>query len=182
MSAELLKHPGLNLGAAHGETNDAAEELIFGFWVFLMSDAILFGLLFATYVTMVGATAGGPGPQDLYDIKNAFIETLVLLSSSFTFGMASLAMKYYHSRLRLVGWLGVTLVLGLVFLGFEVRDFLSMAEKGGVPSRSGFLSAFFAWCLCTAFTSPPAVSGWWPLPYRSRGSASTRMSSWAFSG
>jgi cytochrome o ubiquinol oxidase subunit 3 len=58
--------------------------------------------------------------------------------------MASLALKHQHNPFRLLGWLGVTLVLGLIFLGFEVRDFLSMAEKGGIPSRSGFLSAFFA--------------------------------------
>ena len=138
------KHPGLNLGAAHGRSDHVAEEMVFGFWVFLMSDAILFGLLFATYVTMVGSTAGGPGPKDLFDLNSAFIETLLLLASSFTFGMASLALKYRHDRNRLLGWLGLTLLLGLVFLGFELHDFGSMADKGGVPSRSGFLSAFFA--------------------------------------
>lgn len=141
---ENLKHPGLNLGAAHGKADDEAEEVVFGFWVFLMSDAILFGLLFATYVTMVGSTAGGPGPKDLFEIESAFIETLLLLASSFTFGMASLALKYRHDRSRLLGWLGVTLLLGLVFLGFELHDFHAMMDKGGVPSRSGFLSAFFA--------------------------------------
>ena len=144
VSTETLAYPGLNLGAAHGDAHDEAEETLFGFWVFLMSDAVLFGVLFATYVTMVGATAGGPGPKDIYDLKSAFIETLVLLSSSFTFGMASVAMKYKHSRLRLLCWLGATLLLGLVFLGFEVHDFVSAADKGGVPSRSGFLSAYFA--------------------------------------
>ena len=139
-----LKHPGLNLGASHGRSDDAAEEMVFGFWVFLMSDAILFGLLFATYATMVGSTAGGPGPKDLFELNSAFIETLLLLASSFTFGMASLALKYRHDRNRLLGWLGLTLLLGVVFLGFELHDFNAMADKGGVPSRSGFLSAFFA--------------------------------------
>ncbi|MEH6952059.1 cytochrome c oxidase subunit 3 [Nitrobacter sp. NHB1] len=143
MSQEVMKHPGLNLGPAHGKDNEAAETVMFGFWVFMMSDAILFGMVFATYVTSIHATAGGPGPHDLYDIKSAFIETMLLLTSSFAFGMASLALKYKHSKTRLIGWLAVTLVLGVSFLGFELHDFIAMFAKGGVPSRSGFLSAFF---------------------------------------
>ncbi len=143
MSRETIKHPGLNLGLAHGKDNEAAERLMFGFWVFLMSDAILFGMVFATYVTSVHATAGGPAARDLYDIKSTFIQTLLLLASSFTFGMASLALKYKHGKPKLVGWLIITLVLGVTFLGFELHDFGSMFAKGGVPSRSGFLSAFF---------------------------------------
>lgn len=143
MSEQVIKHPGLNLGPAHGKDDEAAGTVMFGFWVFLMSDAILFGMVFATYVTSLHATAGGPGPRDLYDIKSVFIETMLLLASSFTFGMASLALKYKHGKTRLVGWMLVTLVLGVAFLGFELHDFSSMFAKGGVPSRSGFLSAFF---------------------------------------
>ena len=143
MSQEVMKHPGLNLGSAHGKDNEAAERMMFGFWVFMMSDAILFGMVFATYVTSIHATAGGPGPRDLYDIKSAFIETMLLLTSSFAFGMASLALKYKHSKTRLIGWLAVTLVQGVSFLGFELHDFITMFAKGGVPTRSGYLSAFF---------------------------------------
>lgn len=143
MSRENARYPGLNLSTAHGEDDQAAEGLLFGFWMFLMSDAILFGMVFATYVTSVHATAGGPGPHQLYDISSIFIETILLLASSFTFGMASLALKYKHSTARLVGWLAATLILGVAFLGFELHDFSSMFAKGGVPSRSGFLSAFF---------------------------------------
>lgn len=143
MSQEVMKHPGLNLGSAHGKDNEAAERMMFGFWVFMMSDAILFGMVFATYMTSIHATAGGPGPHDLYDIKSAFIETILLLTSSFAFGMASLALKYKHSKTRLIGWLAVTLVLGVSFLGFELHDFITMFAKGGVPTRSGYLSAFF---------------------------------------
>lgn len=138
-----MRHPGLNLGSPHGRDDDAAETVMFGFWVFLMSDAILFGMIFATYVTSLHATAGGPGPRDLYDIKSVFLETLLLLASSFTFGMASLALKYKHSKTRLIGWMVLTLALGSAFLGFELHDFISMMAKGGVPSRSGYLSAFF---------------------------------------
>ena len=143
MSQQIYNYPGLNLGLSHGKDDDAVQTAMFGFWVFMMSDAILFGMVFASYVTSVHATAGGPGPKDLYDISSAFIETLLLLASSFTFGMASLALKYKHSTPRLVGWLVVTLLLGAAFLGFEVHDFVAMAAKGGVPQRSGYLSAFF---------------------------------------
>jgi cytochrome o ubiquinol oxidase subunit 3 len=143
MSQDVMKHPGLNLGPAHGKDHEAAERMMFGFWVFMMSDAILFGMVFATYVTSIHATAGGPGPHDLYDIKSVFIETVLLLTSSFAFGMASLALKYKHTKIRLVGWLAVVLLLGVSFLGFEVHDFITMFAKGGVPSRSGYLSAFF---------------------------------------
>ncbi len=143
MNVDAIRHPGLNLGASHGRDHDAAEGLVFGFWVFLMSDAILFGMVFATYATSVHSTAGGPGPRDLYNIGSVFIQTLLLLLSSFTFGMASMALKYKHDAKRLIGWLMLTLALGVAFLGFELNDFASMVAKGGVPSRSGFLSAFF---------------------------------------
>jgi cytochrome o ubiquinol oxidase subunit 3 len=143
MSQHAARYPGLNLGPGHGRDDVVAQTTIFGFWVFLMSDAILFGLVFATYVSSVHATAGGPTAKDLYDIKSAFIETLLLLASSFAFGMASLAMKYKHGSQRVVGWLLVTLLLGMAFLGFETHDFLTMIAKGGAPERSGFLSAFF---------------------------------------
>lgn len=138
-----MSHPGLNLGSAHGKDVLIAEKMMFGFWVFLMSDVILFGMVFATYAISVNATAGGPGPHELYELKNIFIETMLLLVSSFTFGMASLALKYKHSKTRLIVWMLVTLALGIAFLGLELADFSSMFAKGGVPSRSGFLSAFF---------------------------------------
>ena len=91
-----------------------------------------------------GAQAGGPGPPELYDIKTAFIETLALLSSSFTYGMASLSLKYGARRVPVMLWLTLTLVLAAIFLGLESHDFVSMFHKGGPPTRSGYLSAFFA--------------------------------------
>lgn len=143
INTEALKHPGINLGEAHGEAHTQAEGVVFGFWVFLMSDLILFGLMFATYATMVSHTAGGPGPKDLFDLKSISIETLALLVSSFTFGMASLNLKHGDRRRPVVRWLVVTLLLGLVFLGLELHDFASMLDQGAGPWRSGFLSAFF---------------------------------------
>lgn len=144
MTAQFIRYPGLNLGADHADVDERGEELIFGFWVFMMSDAVIFGLLFATYATMLHAEAGGPGPKQLYDIKSAFIETLALLTSSFTYGMAAIALKKRQATSRLIVWLSVTVLLGLLFLGFEIHDFISMIDKGGDPARSGFCSAFFA--------------------------------------
>jgi cytochrome o ubiquinol oxidase subunit 3 len=144
VSEPELAHAGLNLGPSEELTRTQAENAVFGFWVFLMSDAVIFALLFATYGTMVAATAGGPTPSAEYKIGPAFLETLTLLTSSFTFGMASLAMKHDMRKGPLLAWLGVTLVLGLAFLGQELHDFATMFGDGAYPTRSGFLSAFFA--------------------------------------
>lgn len=145
-----LRHAGLNLHADQPPRDDEGGQLpkhvehgVFGFWVFLMSDAIVFALLFAIYGTMLDATAGAPGPPQEFRIGSAFLETVVLLTSSFTFGMASLAMKHDRRRRGLVLWLGVTLLLGLAFLGLELHDFSTMFGDGATPDRSGFLSAFF---------------------------------------
>lgn len=138
-----VRHPGINLGHHHGEAHEKAETPVFGFWVFMMSDLVIFGLMFATYITMLPSTAGGPGPKELFSLSSAFAQTLVLLASSFTFGMASLALKYRDHHRKLIPWLAATLVLGSVFLFLELRDFAGMLAQGASPSRSGYLSAFF---------------------------------------
>jgi cytochrome o ubiquinol oxidase subunit 3 len=121
------------------------QPRLLGFWVFLMSDALIFALLFAVYATMIHATDGGPTGKQLFDLKASLIETLLLLISSFTFGMASLNVMYRPQRLRLlVGWLGVTLALGLAFLAMELNDFRLLIAQGASAQRSGFLSAFYA--------------------------------------
>ncbi|NIJ31055.1 cytochrome o ubiquinol oxidase subunit 3 [Sphingomonas insulae] len=139
-----MKHPGLNLGSTDTDTHEQAEGDVFGFWVFLMSDAVIFALLFAVYGTMLAATAGGPTPADAYKLGPTFAETLTLLTSSLTFGMASIAVKYEASGSVLFGWLAITLALGLAFLGLELHDFATMIGEGAYPARSGFLSSFFA--------------------------------------
>ena len=144
MSGPQLQHAGLNLlDTDEMEPAEAALGL-YGFWIFLMSDAILFALLFAIYGTQLTATAGAPGPAAEFKLGPAFIETLILLTSSLTFGLASIALKYDRARTGLVAWLLMTLVLGIVFLGFELDDFRTMFSDGATPDRSGFLSAFFA--------------------------------------
>ena len=144
MSADEIRHAGLNLGATDALAHEQAGSDVFGFWVFLMSDAVLFALLFATYGVMLPATVGGPTPSGEYKLLPAFLETLALLTSSFTFGMASVAMKHSGSRRQLLGWMGVTLVLGIAFLGMELHDFATMFGNGAYPTRSGYLSSFFA--------------------------------------
>ncbi len=144
MTGPQLRHVGLRLDHRRPPSLREAETGVFGFWIFLMSDAVLFALLFALYGTQLAATAGAPGPAAEFKLGSAFVETLVLLTSSFTFGMASLAMKYGRSRPALVALLLATLGLGVLFLGMELHDFATMFADGAYPERSGFLSAFFA--------------------------------------
>ena len=118
------------------------EQRAFGFWLYLMSDAIIFSLLFATYVVMAPNTAGGPTGKTLFSLPNAFGETLLLLFSSITFGFATLAMKS-DKEPAILAWLLVTFVLGLGFVGLEIREFYGLVQAGAGPDRSGFLSAFF---------------------------------------
>jgi cytochrome o ubiquinol oxidase subunit III len=144
MTTEERLHPGLNLHHTDPHAHVTAVGPLFGFWLFLMSDAIIFALLFATYGVLLHGTAGGPGPEHVFGFGSTAIETILLLTSSFTFGMASLSMKYGRDIGKLLGWLAVTLVLGLGFLGMELHDFTTMIAAGAGPDRSGFLSAFFA--------------------------------------
>ena len=138
-----LRHAGLNLEDDPREIRQQVESDVFGFWTFLMSDAVVFALLFALYGTMLGATAGAPGPAQEFKIGSAFIETLILLTSSFTFGMASLALKRNKPRRRLLLWLLATMALDVAFLVMEANDFATMAAHGATPDRSAFLSGFF---------------------------------------
>ena len=144
MTGPQLRHVGLRLDRFDALEPGEAETDMFGFWIFLMSDAVLFALLFAIYGTQLAATAGAPGPAAEFKLGSAFLETVVLLTSSFTFGMASLAMKYRRSRVVLVVMLLATLGLGVLFIGLELNDFATMFADRAFPERSGFLSAFFA--------------------------------------
>ena len=121
---------------------EAFEEREFGFWIYLMTDAIIFALLFATYVIMAGNTASGPAGKDLFDLGHVAGETFLLLCSSITFGFASLAALDRQTG-RLVLWLLVTVALGAGFVAMEITEFLGLIEMDAGPGRSGFLSAFF---------------------------------------
>jgi cytochrome o ubiquinol oxidase subunit III len=114
----------------------------FGFWLFLLSDIILFAALFATYSVLSGSTAGGPTAAELFDKKHVFLETMCLLASSVTCGFGSLAVQRTDTR-AVYFWMGMTFLLGATFLTLEGREFASMVAAGAGPSHSAFLSAFF---------------------------------------
>ena len=127
--------------------SEQTERDVLGFWVFLMSDAVIFALLFATYGTQLKSTAAAPTPAALFNINGVLLETLILLASSLTYGLASVEMKYQSDKQasnRFLSWTAATLMLGVAFLGLELHDFSTMFAAGAYPSRSGFLSAFFA--------------------------------------
>lgn len=114
----------------------------FGFWLFLLSDIILFAALFASYAVLSGSTAGGPTGAELFDKRHVFMETLCLLASSVTCGFGSLAIYRTDAR-AMYFWMGMTFLLGVCFLTMEGREFASLVAAGAGPSHSAFLSAFF---------------------------------------
>ena len=120
----------------------SASKLSFGFWVYLMTDCIVFATLFATYAVLHNNTYGGPGGKEMFSLPFVLVETLVLLTSSFTCGLAMLAAHKNNARHVLYG-LGVTFLLGIVFLSLELTEFRHLSLEGNGWSRSGFLSAFF---------------------------------------
>jgi cytochrome o ubiquinol oxidase subunit III len=128
--------------SAGREPSYQSDEKSLGFWTYLMSDAVIFALLFATYVVMLRGTAGGPTGKDLFSLPHTFGETLLLLISSTTFGFASLS-AFAGKRGAAVLWLLLTALLGLGFVGMEISEFTGMIAKGAGPDRSGFLSGFF---------------------------------------
>jgi cytochrome o ubiquinol oxidase subunit III len=114
----------------------------FGFWLFLLSDIVIFGALFAAYSVLSGETAGGPSGADLFDRKHVFIETLCLLASSVTCGFGTLAVQRAEAA-SVYFWMAVTFLLGGTFLALELGEFRDMLARGAGPSHSAFLSAFF---------------------------------------
>jgi cytochrome o ubiquinol oxidase subunit 3 len=115
----------------------------YGFWIFLLSDIIMFSALFATYAVLSGRINGGPSGHDLFDLRSVAIETMCLLLSSYTCGLGAVFME--RRRLRGFYWFfALTFLLGGIFLGLELREFASMVARGAGPSRSAFLSAFFS--------------------------------------
>ena len=115
----------------------------YGFWIFLLSDIIMFSALFATYAVLSGQTAGGPSGRDLFELHRVAVQTLCLLFSSYTCGLAVLAIERRRIHAFYVGC-AFTFVLGASFLGLELSEFAGMIARGAGPSRSAFLSAFFS--------------------------------------
>jgi len=119
-----------------------ASNRVFGFWVYIMTDTILFASIFATYAVLNTSFAGGPTGKELFDLPSVLLETIFLLTSSFTFGLGVVAVNRGR-RQEVLLWLAATFVLGAAFVGMELSEFGSMIAEGFGPRRSAFLSGFF---------------------------------------
>lgn len=119
------------------------DKTVFGFWVYLMTDLVMFAALFATYAVLRGNTFGGPGGEQLFSLPLALTETLILLTSSFTCGLASIAAQREDKK-QIFIWFGATFILGLAFLGLELSEFSRLIADGHSWTGSAFLSSFFA--------------------------------------
>jgi len=118
------------------------DKTLFGFWVYIMTDCVLFASLFATFSVLRNNTYGGPGGEELFSLPFVLSATLILLTSSFSMGLAMLAARAKDKQ-QVLRWLVLTFILGGAFLGLELHEFGKLAHEGNSWRRSGFLSAFF---------------------------------------
>jgi cytochrome o ubiquinol oxidase subunit 3 len=121
---------------------EVVEKKAIGFWIYLMTDVLLFASLFATFAVLRNSTFGGPSGADIFNLQFVLVETMILLTSSFTVGLAVLAAQRGYKKQTLI-WLGLTFLLGIVFLVLELSEFNHLVMEGNSWQRSGFLSAFF---------------------------------------
>ena len=133
-----------HLARGRGGGGPAPKRVVvaYGFWIFILSDFVLFSGLFAAYAVLSGNTAGGPTGADLFNVRNVFIETMCLLISSYTCGLGALSAERRQSG-RFFIFAALSFVLGAAFLVIESTEFAGMVSKGAGPSRSAFLSGFF---------------------------------------
>jgi cytochrome o ubiquinol oxidase subunit 3 len=133
------------LGHGHDVHHDAdhvPSQSVFGFWLYLMTDCIIFASLFAVFAVMSHQFAGGPTAKDLFEIPGVALETAALLLSSITYGFAMIG-AYKGKKGMVLGWLAVTFLLGASFLVLELREFSHLIAVGAGPDRSAFWSSFF---------------------------------------
>jgi cytochrome o ubiquinol oxidase subunit 3 len=124
------------------EEHHPEGSTMLGFWLYLMSDCLIFAILFATYAVLGRNYAAGPSPADLFELPLVAINTAMLLFSSITYGFAMLAMEKGKKSAVLI-WMVITLFFGACFLGIELYEFSNLIHEGAGPQRSAFLSAFF---------------------------------------
>lgn len=143
MAAEAATEPTFYLvDEADDHPHEPGSATLFGFWIYLMSDALIFATLFATYGVLSGSTAGGPPAREIFELPLVALNTGILLVSSITYGFAMIAMQ--EGRLRgTQGWLVVTGLLGAAFVGVELYEFGELIHEGATPQTSAFLSGFF---------------------------------------
>ncbi|QUX90058.1 cytochrome o ubiquinol oxidase subunit III [Marinomonas sp. A3A] len=135
----------MNTHDAHDEhhDHDPAPHNVFGFWLYLMTDCLLFASVFATYAVLFMNTAGGVSGKDIFELDFVLVETAALLLSSITYGFAMIC-AHKKDKKGTLSWLSVTFLLGAVFIGMEVYEFHHLIVHGNGPQTSAFLSAFFA--------------------------------------
>ena len=136
-----MANPVMSLEVSNSEQTKNAKTL-FGFWVYIMTDCVLFASLFATYAVLHRSTFGGPSGETLFSLPNVLAETLILLTSSFTCGLGILAARAKHKN-KVLFWFFITFVLGIAFLFLELTEFRHLVITGNSWRRSAFLSAFF---------------------------------------
>jgi cytochrome o ubiquinol oxidase subunit 3 len=139
---EAAANPTFHLVEADDHDHATGGATMLGFWIYLMSDALIFATLFATFGVLSTAYAGGPAPRDIFDLRLVALNTAMLLVSSITYGFAMLAMERDRIRQTQV-WLAITAVFGMAFVGIELYEFAHLIAEGATPQRSAFLSAFF---------------------------------------
>jgi len=145
MSAQTLtKEDGKSVSFYVQDEHDHPEggSTMLGFWMYLMSDCLIFAVLFATYGVLGNSYAGGPGPREIFELPLVAVNTAMLLFSSITYGFAMLAMDDGKAR-TMQAWLALTGLFGLAFLSIEMYEFANLIHEGAGPTRSAFLSSFF---------------------------------------
>ena len=127
---------------ADGHDGGHSSPVLLGFWIYLMSDALLFAALFATFGVLSTSYAGGPAPRDIFELPLVALNTAILLVSSITYGFGMIAMQE-GKKGAVQAWLAITALLGIGFVGIELFEFSTLIAEGATPQRSGFLSGFF---------------------------------------
>jgi cytochrome o ubiquinol oxidase subunit III len=142
-------HDATLIGLDAEHPGPASKRIVtgYGFWIFILSDMVMFSCFFAAYAVLLGETNGGPSGAELFNLKNVAVETACLLLSSFVCGMASIAVEVRNHMWFQIA-MAITCVLGLAFLAIEFHEFADLVARGAGPSRSAFLSAFFTLVGC----------------------------------
>lgn len=138
--SEITSEQAINENIVQQEVQD---KTVFGFWVYIMTDCVLFASLFAIYAVLNNNTFGGPNGRELFSLPYVLAETLILLTSSFTCGLAMLATRQNHKK-KVIFWFVITFLLGLAFLAMELTEFRHLVAEGNSWRRSGFLTSYFA--------------------------------------
>src|SRR5882724_7966897 len=140
---------GRQHSAEHAAGGLASKRIVvgYGFWIFLLSDIVMFSAFFASFAVLVGQTAGGPSGRELFDLRNTAIQTACLLLSTFACGLASIGAQTRRAS-WFYGAMAATFMLGAAFVGLEAREFAGLVARGAGPTRSAFLSAFFTLAGC----------------------------------